>query len=599
MNDAKLVLLYSQREIPDHHKRQWTFRYGHRYKIGRCAGEKPDVDLSFDLSITRTCHAEIFYENAGWRIRDTSRWGTRVNGESLCERDGVALKEEDRITIGNETTLVFFPYRWHCAFRKGFFIGMDAADSLNYSLLFNRQPFIEKISIINCEKNPSAPSSLCLELGGYFCNTFQIPALNTGAYYMAKPCIAPDKDLFENRSGRSFSALTICLDGHTVLEKEITIYGCNEWSKENNPAHRISLASFVIPKQFAVQQAVAEIEEYPDDHDDNTEMSPETLLQNVYNYFKTKWKIRYSGEPVSPERGFQEIAFPSHVLADRENRIGTANCLDISVLFASCLERTGGTSGTSPLLLVFRMNTNLWHAIVGCWKKRKILENPVIEDKLFIEENAVIIDPTLACNGYDAGFKEALEKGSGILHESELVFALDIATARQCGIAPLPFNGDPIKSKRVDDIENRAKQLADEFGEKTRYKVYTPLHLLLVMMTDHDGYAQKLFAQEEIDIDRAMKEITNKLESYTPPQGEEVLDLKPSEHYNIAWTIASRKAKEEDSPFVFEQHLFIALLESGSKSIQSAITNILKTNPDRLKKLAESENSNIKISHIF
>ena len=152
--------------------------------------------------------------------------------------------------------------------------------------------------------------------------------------------------------------------------------------------------------------------------------------------------IAYTMPPASYEEA-QRIRMPDAVL---DSKSGT--CLDLAVLYCSCLEAIG----LNPMIIL--MNG---HAMAGCW-----LENETFSDCLEYDAAAVTkriahgIDAISAveCTGFTAGknvdFDDAEKKAAEALADTaSFVFAIDIARTRSGGIRPMPSRiseGDSFKA---------------------------------------------------------------------------------------------------------------------------------------------------------
>ncbi|MEM6561940.1 MAG: FHA domain-containing protein, partial [Planctomycetota bacterium] len=77
--------------------------------IGRSKpGAEPDIDLSFDASVSRP-HAKLLQRGGDWYVEDLdSRWGTKLNGTEIRGRGPQPFRAGDSLLIG-ETTLRLHP----------------------------------------------------------------------------------------------------------------------------------------------------------------------------------------------------------------------------------------------------------------------------------------------------------------------------------------------------------------------------------------------------------------------------------------------------------------------------------------------------------
>ncbi len=144
-------------------------------------------------------------------------------------------------------------------------------------------------------------------------------------------------------------------------------------------------------------------------------------------------QIGYVLPPASFEQSGQKVRHPSQVI---QAKIGT--CLDLSILFASCIEQCG----LHPLL-VFTHG----HAFVGCWLADETFSTAVADDvtalrkRLHLQE-LLLFETTLAAQQLEGvpSFKWTCERGeTHIAEEKEYTFhlAVDVRRARMQRILPL------------------------------------------------------------------------------------------------------------------------------------------------------------------
>ena len=143
------------------------------------------------------------------------------------------------------------------------------------------------------------------------------------------------------------------------------------------------------------------------------------------------------------EKG-QEIHLIKEILSEGCEK--KANCLDIALLFCSCVE----SIGMNPLVI---MQDN--HAFAGVWLINPEINNSLYTNVDYIISNSLCDTPKvlllettysiykLKRNQNDPiPFEKACQKASALLLNKEIfAFALDIACARKEGVAPFPFIG--------------------------------------------------------------------------------------------------------------------------------------------------------------
>jgi very-short-patch-repair endonuclease len=142
-------------------------------------------------------------------------------------------------------------------------------------------------------------------------------------------------------------------------------------------------------------------------------------------------KLNYALPPASFEHRGQKVRSASQVLD-----AGLATCLDLTLLFASCLEQ----ANLNPLLIFMH-----GHAFVGLWLRDETFSTAVVDDitavrnRLQLKE-ILVFETTLAAQGQAVGFSQAIAQGNRKLSEEEsdkFELVIDVKRARMSRIKPL------------------------------------------------------------------------------------------------------------------------------------------------------------------
>ncbi len=141
--------------------------------------------------------------------------------------------------------------------------------------------------------------------------------------------------------------------------------------------------------------------------------------------------LMYNGAASHYERFGQRIRLPQAVLEKKQG-----NCLDLSVLYASCLEAVD----LHPLL-VFKKG----HAYVGCWLEEESFADCAEDDVAALEKRSVtgeeeilLLEATNFAGGERIDFERALKQGRDhLLDLSSFLCAIDIKRCRNSGIRPM------------------------------------------------------------------------------------------------------------------------------------------------------------------
>lgn len=142
-------------------------------------------------------------------------------------------------------------------------------------------------------------------------------------------------------------------------------------------------------------------------------------------------KLNYALPPASFEHTGQKVRSTSQVLD-----AGLATCLDLTLLFASCLEQ----AHLNPLLVFTR-----GHSFVGVWLRNEEFSTAVVDDitavrkRLKLQE-MLVFETTLAAQGHAVGFSQAIAQANRQLSEEEedkFELVVDVKRARMSRIKPL------------------------------------------------------------------------------------------------------------------------------------------------------------------
>lgn len=140
--------------------------------------------------------------------------------------------------------------------------------------------------------------------------------------------------------------------------------------------------------------------------------------------------LHYSNPPASFGSDGQKIRTPERIL---DGRVGT--CLDLTMLFASCLEQ----AGINPVVLVKE-----GHSWVGAWLVDTCFPTALVDDVQSVRKRVksgefIVFETTGVATGQKPSLRWACSTGEEYLHEEEtFLYAVDIRRAREVQIRPLP-----------------------------------------------------------------------------------------------------------------------------------------------------------------
>lgn len=156
------------------------------------------------------------------------------------------------------------------------------------------------------------------------------------------------------------------------------------------------------------------------------------IISSLYSSIKSE-EIIYSALPPGYEETGQRLRLLNTI---QQEKFG--NCIDLSLLFAACLEAVD----LNPILIIVR-----GHAFVGCWLQDDKFSEIINDDKSAITKRVakgireiITLEATTLCKGNTITFSDALDFGASQLVEKEdFLLSVDIKRARTARIRPLPL----------------------------------------------------------------------------------------------------------------------------------------------------------------
>ena len=331
---------------------------------------------------------------------------------------------------------------------------LDAVSAFSYLSHHCHIPVINSIHVTNEGDSPLHAVTLTIDIPGYAvpASLHIEPPSPGGTCRVAPVPLELCYDRLQGLEARRYAALTVAVDGHVVCRDEILVLGFYEWSLA--PDARKTLACYVQPGHAVVQQILADVREIDPAMESGVtaagfvgaESDAASELRRIYETLQFRYNLCYTLEAPSYEADGQTIRPPHRVIPNPRTRAGAGTCIDLSLLFASCLE----SLHLQPLVVVIRgMQDDTHHAIVGCWRTAGERYEPVIESQQSLDQavnrgRLIFLDAigvTLFA-GHKLSFDDAVAAASRRLAEGELAFALDVAAARHT-VVPLEFPMSP------------------------------------------------------------------------------------------------------------------------------------------------------------
>ena len=234
--------------------------------------------------------------------------------------------------------------------------------------------------------------------------------------------------------------MTVEMDGHQVHSENfpLELMTFDQWSGTQVMPELLS--SFVTPNHPVLSRISVEASKHLekwtgssalDDYQTQDRNRARKMVAAVFEALRSE-SIVYNTVPPSFEKSGQRIRLADKVLGEK-----LGNCLDLTLLFASCLE----SIGIFPLVVLMH-----GHAFVGAWLTEDVYAQNVGDDASFLLKNCadgvnniVLVESTMLTSSGAVTFDEAVNKAVYALRKEEnFEFFIDVHRCRLSGIRPLP-----------------------------------------------------------------------------------------------------------------------------------------------------------------
>ncbi len=185
------------------------------------------------------------------------------------------------------------------------------------------------------------------------------------------------------------------------------------------------------------------------------------IMSSIYSAIQSE-EIVYSSLPPGYEETGQRLRLLNTI---QQEKFG--NCIDISLLFAACLEAVD----LNPILIIVR-----GHAFVGCWLQDDKFSEVINDDKTAITKRLskgiremAAVEATSVCKGNNIKFSDALNAGEAqLVQKEEFLLSVDIKRGRTLRIRPLPLltnaTGTQLDEEALKQTETAAMEKHFEIG---------------------------------------------------------------------------------------------------------------------------------------
>lgn len=316
---------------------------------------------------------------------------------------------------------------------------------INFAIQQNGASVIRQLSIENT--TPAPLKEICVQIttepafgSAVPMVVEEIPALGSVCLQAFNLTLSANyfAQLTERMSGSL--KLEITAEGELIFNRNypIDILAYDQWSGLNVLPEM--LAAFITPNHAAtlpiIKRAASILGQWTGSPslDEYQSRNPDRVRKQMAALYTAiaEQQIIYSTIPASFEASGQRIRLADSVMSQK---LGT--CLDMALLYASCLEAIG----LNALIIITQ-----GHAFAGAWLVPETFPDASIDDVSLLKKRTAegIFDITLVETtgmnmGHQTDFDEAVKLANGKLTDgSNFLLAIDVKRARHSGVRPIP-----------------------------------------------------------------------------------------------------------------------------------------------------------------
>jgi very-short-patch-repair endonuclease len=315
--------------------------------------------------------------------------------------------------------------------------------TIGYAAIQNNVPVVREILVMNDGDAALFNVELVVKCVPAFAESarFRFEALAPGESRRIAPVdLRPDHQYFSqlDESERAVITASLCVQETELVTAthDIDVLAYDQWAGVRSLPEL--LAAFCMPNSRVVDKLLARasglLRQTSSDlsMDGYQSKNREKVWKQVSAIYSTlvAEDIQYSNPPASFGNDGQKIRTPERILDGK-----LATCLDLAMLFASCLEQ----AGLHPVVL-FKEG----HAWVGVWLIEATFSTALVDDVQAIRKRVksgefMVFETTGVANGQKPSLRWACARGDEHLNdEDQFAYAVDIRRAREVQIRPLP-----------------------------------------------------------------------------------------------------------------------------------------------------------------
>ncbi len=339
-------------------------------------------------------------------------------------------------------------------------IEIGADPTIGYASIQNSVPVVRSLRITNCGDEALESIELIVSCNPAFARgtKLRFERLEPSEARVVAPLdLHPDhaylSDLQEGLSASITVSVTRGSEEIGCHAQTISVLAYDQWA--GTRALPELLAAFSMPNNPAVDQLVGKASKllrktHPElSMDGYQSKSREVVWKQISALYSTiaAESLQYAEPPASFGNDGQKIRTPDRVLDGK-----VATCLDLAMLFASCLEQAGLRA-----VVLFKKG----HAWVGVWLHQASFAHTLTDDaqevrKRIASGEFLAFETTGVAlhHSQRPSLRIALEQGQAHLQDdAEFLFAVDVFMARAVQIRPLPSRIAVTKVSSSEEVE--------------------------------------------------------------------------------------------------------------------------------------------------
>ena len=348
----------------------------------------------------------------------------------------MSLETQAYPEIGGEVTEEVLP--------KSIRLELKILPVVNYALQQNGIPIVQWVTIRNESGEPLKNVDLVITTAPEVCTslTRHLEYVPTGRFDVREIPLQLNGEFLASLTEKVTGTITVQLVGPEVLAEAsmpLTVLAYDEW--HGYTYYPELLSAFVTPNHPEIVKIMARAAELlgswtgDPSLDGYQSKDVNRVLHEAAAVYSAlhEQNIVYSVPPASFELVGQRVRLCDAVF---EQKLGT--CLDLTLLYASCLEAIG----LNPLLVIRK-----GHIFAGFWLEDLTFPEAVQDDVSLVTKRLAeginelaVVECTSFVAGKDANFDEARRTAQGQMQGADAIeYVVDVKRARLSGVKPIPM----------------------------------------------------------------------------------------------------------------------------------------------------------------